>query len=211
MKICIATKNPGKAREFRQMLSREGIAWTDLSQFSDLETPDETGDTFGANAALKASYYAKALDLWALADDSGLAVDALDGNPGVYSARWAEMHDGGSGDADNNALLIHQLTEKGVANAFPPARFVCALALSSPAGEIVLRAQDVVEGEIVPEARGTNGFGYDPHFFVRQFNKTMAELSPDEKHAISHRGKALRALKQHLDRLTVASQASVCE
>jgi XTP/dITP diphosphohydrolase len=207
VKICIATKNPGKAREFREMLSRDGIDWTDLSQLRSVETPEETGETFAENAALKASYYARALNLWALADDSGLAVDALDGRPGVLSARWAEIHDAGAGDADNNALLVRQLSDKGPADAFPTARFVCALALANPAGEVVLRAQDCVEGEVIPEPRGSNGFGYDPHFFVRQFSKTMAELSPAEKHAISHRGKALRALKPHLDQLTDVCQS----
>lgn len=196
VQICVATKNQGKVCEFREMLGSDRLTWTDLSTHAEIETVEETGHTFRANACLKASHYARALNMWALADDSGLAVDALDGKPGVHSARWAEMHDAGKGDAANNALLLKQLDELRTHEEAPTARFLCVLALSDPLGRIILTAQDSVEGALLRAPRGTNGFGYDPLFLVPVLDKSMAELSPGEKHQISHRGKALRSLKQ---------------
>jgi XTP/dITP diphosphohydrolase len=120
-------------------------------------------------------------------------VDALEGSPGVHSARWAEVNNAGKGDADNNALLLKQL--ESVPDDRRTARFVCVLALADPQGRIVLTARDTVEGRVIREARGSNGFGYDPLFFMNEMGRTTAELAPDEKHAISHRGKALRHLR----------------
>lgn len=201
MRLLIATGNPGKVREFRQMLGDDRFAWDDLSHHRDLPAPEETGHTFRANACLKASYYAAALDVWAMADDSGLVVDAIGGKPGVHSARWAELHHTGQGDADNNQLLLSQLS--AVPDPGRTARFMCVLALSDPKGRIILTAEDSVEGRILREPRGANGFGYDPLFYVESMRRTTAELSPDEKHAISHRGKALRRMRELMNRITL--------
>ena len=130
---------------------------------------------------------------WALADDSGLEVDAINASPGVHSARWAEFNNAGKGDADNNRLLLSQLDQTPEAQR--TARFVCVLALSDPNGCIVLTAQDSVSGRILREPRGTNGFGYDP-FFFGHLGRTTAELSPEQKHQISHRGQALRRMRR---------------
>lgn len=194
VRLLIATQNPGKIREFREMLGGDRFAWDDLTRHADLTAPDETGETFQENADLKAAYYARALKQWAVADDSGLEVDALKGKPGVYSARWAELHHAGKGDAANNTLLLKQLEDVD-----PPdrtGRFVCTLALADPTGRIVLTARDTVEGRILDAPRGSNGFGYDPLFLIGELGKTTAELQPEEKHAISHRGKALRRLRE---------------
>jgi XTP/dITP diphosphohydrolase len=198
MNVVISTANAGKAREFREMLGDSRCAWSDLASHRDVPGVEETGATFRANACLKASHYAKALNSWALADDSGLAVDALDGKPGVHSARWAQLHNAGKGDAYNNALLLKQV--ENVPDDRRTARFVCVLALADPDGRIVLTVQDSVEGMLLLSPRGSNGFGYDPLFFFPQLNKTTAELDPDQKHAISHRGKALSRLRELMDR-----------
>jgi XTP/dITP diphosphohydrolase len=199
-KVLIATGNSGKVREFREMLGDARFDWSDLSQHREVPAVEETGKTFRTNACLKASYYATRLGTWALADDSGLEVDALNGSPGVLSARWAQVNNAGTGDADNNALLLRQL--HSVPDQNRTARFVCVLALSDPQGRIVLTARDTVEGQVIHEPRGTNGFGYDPLFLVRELgNRTTAELSPDQKHAVSHRGKALRRMNQLIERV----------
>jgi XTP/dITP diphosphohydrolase len=191
--LLIATTNPGKIREFRQMLDGgPALDFTDLTEHADLPLVEETGTTFLANARLKAAQYARMSHLWSLADDSGLAVDALSGNPGILSARWAASHHAGSGDSDNNALLLRQLA--GIPPDRRSARFVCSLALADPQGRVVLTASDVVEGRILTEPRGGGGFGYDPLFLVESLGMTTAELPPDKKHRISHRGKALRRL-----------------
>ena len=190
--LLIATGNPGKAREFREMLGKSRFAWRSLADYPPGPDVEETGRTFRANACLKAAAYARRHGAWTVADDSGLEVDALGGSPGVLSARWARQHDAGSGDADNNALLLRQLA--GVPDGQRGARFVCVLALADPAGRIILTVRDAVEGRILHAPRGGNGFGYDPLFYVDALGRTTAELSPDQKHAISHRGKALRRL-----------------
>ena len=205
MRLLIATKNAGKAREFREMLGGAvgggdaRFEWCDLSQRPEIADVEETGHTFRANACLKAAHYATASGAWALADDSGLVVDALDGKPGVHSARWARLHDAGTGDADNNTLLLRQLAD--VPDDRRTARFMCVLALADPQGRIVLTAQDAAEGFMLREPRGANGFGYDPLFFIPDMARTTAELAPDEKHAISHRGKALRRMRGLMARL----------
>lgn len=199
MKLLIATGNPGKVKEFREMLGAGRFAWSDLSKKRKVIPIEETGQTFRANACLKASGYAQQLDTWALADDSGLEVDALDGKPGVFSARWAELNNAGKGDAENNALLLKQLAD--VPDEQRTARFVCVLALADPKGRIILTARDTVEGRIIHAPRGNNGFGYDPLFLMADSGKTTAELEPDEKHAISHRGKALRHMKKLMERV----------
>ncbi len=195
--MLIATGNKGKAREFAEMLADFGVECVDLSTLAGVVEPEETGATFRANACLKASYYAKAGRCWALADDSGLEVDAIGKSPGVKSARWAAMHNAGSGDLANNALLLKQIAH--VPEAERTARFVCVLALADPMGRVVLTARDTVEGRILHGPRGSNGFGYDPLFYIESFARTTAELRPVEKHAISHRGKALKQLKQMIE------------
>ncbi|HEX8916232.1 MAG TPA: non-canonical purine NTP pyrophosphatase, partial [Humisphaera sp.] len=135
-KILIATGNPGKVAEFRQMLASDRLAWDDLAQHKGVPEVAETGHTFRENACLKATGYATHLNTWALADDSGLEVDAIDGGPGVYSARWAEMHGAGKGDAANNALLLKQIEH--VPDEKRTGRFVCVLALADPQGRVVL-------------------------------------------------------------------------
>jgi len=190
--ILIATANPAKANEFREMLGADRFRWHDLSSVGKLQQVEETGETFLENASLKAAGYATQAKMWALADDSGLEVDALQGKPGVHSARWAQLNDAGSDDADNNACLLRQI--ENVPDDRRTARFVCVLALSNPQGQIILTARDTVEGRILRAPRGTNGFGYDPLFFIESLGKTTAELGSDQKHQISHRGKALRRL-----------------
>lgn len=204
MEILIATGNAGKAREFREMLGSDGIAWRDFSSFGELLPVEETGTTFQENASLKAAGYATQARMWALADDSGLEVDALDGDPGVYSARWAEKNHTGSGDAANNATLLDQL--RNVPDQKRTARFVCVLALSDETGRIVLTARDSMEGRILHVPRGKNGFGYDPLFLVENLGKTNAELPSDEKHRISHRGKALRKLRELMNEAGIGKQ-----
>lgn len=197
--LLVATGNPGKAREFREMLGQTCFTWQSLGDYPPGPEVPETGETFHDNACLKATAYALRHGTWTLADDSGLEVDALDGRPGVFSARWAAQNAAGKGDADNNALLLRQL--EGIADEKRTARFVCVLALSDPQGKIILTVRDTVEGRILHAPRGTNGFGYDPLFWVESMGLAMAELAPADKHAISHRGKALRQLKATLDNL----------
>jgi XTP/dITP diphosphohydrolase len=198
LRLLIATTNVGKIVEFREMLGDARFEYTDLSQHPRIEAPEETGDTFEANAQLKASFYAKHFGAMTLADDSGLEVDALGGKPGVHSARWAAMHDAGQGDADNNVLLLKQLRE--VPAEKPKARFVCALALADARGEILTTVRGTVDGTILLEPRGDHGFGYDPLFLVPSIGKTTAELTPAQKHGISHRGNALRLMRQEIER-----------
>src|SRR5687768_11421784 len=178
------------------------MEFTDLSQHPRHELVEETGRTFRANACLKASGYARQFKAWTLADDSGLEVDVLAGAPGVLSARWAEVNAAGRGDADNNALLLRQLDHVG--DDRRAARFVCVLALADPDGRVILTARDAVEGQILREPRGANGFGYDPLFLVPELGRTTAELPPDEKHKISHRGKALRRMRALMSRAALA-------
>jgi XTP/dITP diphosphohydrolase len=193
IRILIATGNAHKAVEFRQMLASDRLAWDDLAHHRDAQPVEETGKTFRENACLKASGYATQFNTWALADDSGLEVDALNGSPGVVSARWAELHNAGKGDAANNALLLKQL--ELVPDDRRTGRFVCELALSDPTGRIVLTARGTVEGTVLRAARGANGFGYDPLFFIPSLGMTTAELPSERKHEISHRGQALRVLR----------------
>lgn len=204
MKLLIATSNKGKIREFREMLGADRFEWSDLSEHREITPVEETGETFKDNACLKAAYYARELGTWAMADDSGLEVDAIDRKPGVHSARWAEMNHAGKGDADNNALLLKQI--QAVPDEKRTGRFVCVLALSNPAGEIILTVRDTVEGRIIHEPRGTNGFGYDPLFFVDEMGCTTAELPSEKKHQISHRGKALRQMRKLMDDLHLADK-----
>jgi XTP/dITP diphosphohydrolase len=199
--ILIATGNPDKAREIEQILGVADngtplpVRWRRLTEFDPVEEPIEDGATFQANAELKARYYAGKIGLWTLADDSGLQVDALGGAPGVRSARYAGEQ---ANYADNNALLVAQLS--GVEDQKRTARYRCVAVLSD-GPRILASAEGSVEGRIIDSPRGRGGFGYDPHFYVDDLGMTMAEMTADQKHAISHRGRAVRTLRAELARL----------
>ena len=198
VQVVVATTNPGKLAEIRAILAADHLD-VDLTTMAEhgIAPPVEDGDTFEANALIKARACVQATGIAAIADDSGLEVDALGGEPGVFSARYAgEPGD----DAANNAKLVAALAD--VPAAKRTARFVCAAALVTPdGGEQVVRG--TMEGCIVDEPRGSHGFGYDPHFVSEEIGdgRTNAELTPAEKDAISHRGAAFRALVPAIRRL----------
>ena len=198
--LLVATRNAGKAAELADIVADAfaGKVRSLVDVRDDGFEPDETGRTFRDNACQKASAYAKHFGCHVLADDSGLSVDALDGAPGVFSARFAAMHGAGKGDADNNALLLKQLAD--VPDERRGARFVCVLAIAGPSGRILYTSEGDVRGTILREPRGENGFGYDPLFLIPSLGKTTAELSPQAKAAISHRGSAGRRLGEVLAR-----------
>jgi len=185
-----ATGNPGKLREFRTAAERFGIEVAALPGLKQIPPCEETGRTFKENAILKATYYGKHAPGMLFADDSGLEVDALKGAPGVVSARYAGP---GATDAQNNALLVGNM--RGRENR--RARFVCVIALANR-GELIRTFRGVVEGEILDEPRGGDGFGYDPLFFYSPYGKTLGEIPLEDKMAVSHRGKALAALFRFL-------------
>ncbi len=185
MKIILASNNKNKMREFRELLAgtdAEPISQRDAG--CDFEV-DETGTTFEENAFLKADAVLKATGCIAVADDSGLVVDALNGEPGIYSARYGFGHD--ASDADRNRYLLGELGDEKNRRA----RFVCCVCCCLPDGNTIT-ARGECEGEILDVPRGSNGFGYDPLFRPLGYDVSMAELSADEKNAISHRGKAMR-------------------
>lgn len=192
--VVIATKNKGKAKDFEALfgpLGYEVVTMFDVAPDLDIE---ETGITFEENAILKAEALAQQLNTIVIADDSGLAVDALDGAPGVYSARYAGDHD----DEANMVKLLENM--KDVPDEKRTARFCCAIAIAGPSIKTTT-VFGTCEGKIAYKKRGTNGFGYDPIFFVPSLNKHMAELAPEEKAAISHRGNAIRKLADQLPTL----------
>jgi len=191
-KVIIATKNSGKAKEFIRMFQPYGIEVHTLLDFPEIEDIEETGQTFEENAILKAETVCKQFSQMVIADDSGLIVDALDGRPGIYSARYAGEE---KNDEANNDKVLHEL--RAVEEKDRTARFYCALAFAVP-GKDTITVNGTCEGSILFERRGTNGFGYDPLFYVTEMNKSMAELLPEEKNQISHRAKALRKLESQL-------------
>ena len=192
MTIVAATTNPGKIREIAGILRGAPVELRTLADFPVVPEPHETGATFAENARLKARYYSERLQLPCAADDSGLEVDALDGEPGVHSARWH-----GTDYPVKFQKIYEAMRARGMNRS--AARFVCAVALAV-AGRIVFEAAGTVEGEIAPAPRGTNGFGYDPIFFYPPAARTLAELDLDDKARISHRGKAFAALRDYLMR-----------
>ena len=189
-RIVLATRNRGKLRELAKLL--EGVDVVLLTA-DEVDAPDveETGATFEENAELKATEIARACGLLAIADDSGLEVPDLGGEPGVRSARYSPE----GTDAANNRKLRAEMGRLGLTR--PLARFVCAMCLADPDG-VVATVRGEVEGNLLAEPRGENGFGYDPLFFQADLGKTFAEASAEEKHGVSHRGKALRKLVEHL-------------
>lgn len=192
-RVVLATTNPDKVREIRALLDGVAIDVVGLDRFEAIEPPEETGATFEDNAALKARYYAAATGLPAIAEDSGLEIDALGGQPGVESARFGGSE---SSYAHKFARLYAMLDAAGSRDS--AARFVCAVALADR-DAIRFAARGTVEGRISPEARGTHGFGYDPIFFYPPEGRTLAEVGDDIKRAVSHRGAAFRALRAWLE------------
>ncbi len=190
MKVYCATGNPGKLREFQLAGELLAIDVEPLAGLKTIAPPEETGATFEENASLKAAYYSRFAPGLLFADDSGLAVDALDGAPGVYSARYAGPH---ATDHENNELLLRNLAN----NPNRTARFVCVIALAEN-GSVHQTFRGEVEGEILPAARGPGGFGYDPLFYYPPFGCSFGEVDGPKKFDVSHRGKALRALLKYL-------------
>ena len=192
--LVIASKNKGKIREIRQIYADLPVA---IVEQADLPDVVEDGNSFSANARKKAVEIARHTGKWALADDSGLEVDALGGAPGIHSARWS-----GAGDEANNDKLLAELRD------VPPpartARYRAVVVIADPQGRVVAEADGACEGLIGFVRKGTGGFGYDPLFVVPQFGQTMAELPSETKHSISHRGEALRRLRTPLTQALAA-------
>lgn len=186
--LVVATSNPGKLEEMQAYLG--DTDWELALKPKDLEV-EETGVTFMENARLKASQVAKATEQWAIADDSGLSVEALNGAPGIYSARY------GSTDSQRIERLLRELGDTENRSA----RFVCAIAIARPNGEIALEVEGTAPGEILHGSKGTGGFGYDPIFYVRDLDLTFAQMSPEQKRQHSHRGAAFRQLLPQLETL----------
>ncbi len=206
-RLLLATNNPHKVEELTQIFAAlphapKLLTLNDADPDRTIPEPDETADTFLGNALIKAHAYAAATNLPCLADDSGLEVDALNGDPGVRSARYAN-HDGPRDQRDNanNTLLLNNL--KHTPDERRTARFVCAMAVVTPAGQTIATARGTFEGRIAYAPKGTNGFGYDPLLILSDSadplnGKHAAELTPQQKHARSHRGQAARAIAEQL-------------
>ncbi|MBW8035601.1 MAG: RdgB/HAM1 family non-canonical purine NTP pyrophosphatase [Planctomycetes bacterium] len=200
-KILVATTNKGKLTELRAMLDLD-VEWVGLDDLGGFEEVIEDGSTFAANARKKALTYAAASGFWTLADDSGLVIDALEGAPGVHSARFS----GDKADGEDRGLIDHRNIArvlelmKDISEDKRGARFVCSLCLAN-ANKVLLETEGVCEGMIAGAEVGDNGFGYDPIFIVEQLGKTTAQLSSSRKNAISHRGNAIRKLKPMLAKL----------
>ena len=190
--LLVASSNQGKLIEMTQALAPLGLEIVSLKKFSQVPEVAETGNTFFENASIKARAYAAFSGLTTLADDSGLVVEALAGAPGVYSARYAGEH---ASDEENCQKLLEEM--KMIPAGKRQAAFVCALALYDPVTKEELFFEGRVDGDILFEKRGANGFGYDPLFFVPGLGKTTAELTLEEKNKISHRGLAIQKLKKH--------------
>jgi XTP/dITP diphosphohydrolase len=189
-RLLVATTNRGKLREIADILAGSPVTLLNLEDCAPVPEPEETGTTFADNARLKARYYARATGLVSVADDSGLEIEALDNAPGVQSARWH-----GSDYAVKFRKIQELLKARGATGS--RARFVCHVAVAR-GDEIIFEARGIVNGTIVAEPRGGNGFGYDPIFFYPPLGRTLAELEPREKSAVSHRGQAFAALRDRL-------------
>ncbi|MBO5587552.1 MAG: RdgB/HAM1 family non-canonical purine NTP pyrophosphatase [Acidaminococcaceae bacterium] len=185
--LVIATSNLGKLDEFKEMFKDVPVTLKCLADYPQMVPPNENGRTFAANAKIKATYYARNLKEYCLADDSGLEVKALDGAPGVRSARFAGEE---ATDKENNDLLLQQMKFQITRTC----RFRCALAVANPNGKIVGEADGSCEGMLLHEPLGDNGFGYDPLFWSTELHKGLGEATADEKNKISHRGKAVKKL-----------------
>lgn len=193
--IVLASRNTKKAIEIARLLEPLEISVLGLNQFPEVPEIVESGITFAENAAIKAGQTASIIGEWTIADDSGLIVDALDGEPGVYSARYAGDH---ATDADNNAKLLDAL--RGIPPEKRTAKFVCHLAVADPTGAIVISVEGSCRGLIIEDDRGIQGFGYDPLFLVPEFHRTFGQLSLLVKSQISHRARAFHQLVPQLKR-----------
>jgi XTP/dITP diphosphohydrolase len=189
--LLLGTRNPGKLREITSILEGSGWSFSSLQEFDHVGSAEENGVTYAENAIAKAQFYAAATGLVALADDSGLEVAALDGAPGVYSARYAGEH---ASDADRRQLLQSELSN----NPDRRARFVAVVAIADPAGTVLNVSEGICDGTITFAARGTGGFGYDPLFIPDGYTQTFAELPESIKNRISHRALALAQTKEFL-------------
>ena len=190
--LLVATTNPGKLREIADILADVPVTLLTLRECDPVPEPEETGATFAENARLKARYYSEATGQLTVADDSGLEIAALDNAPGVHSARWHGT------DYPTKFRKIQELfRERDVTGS--AARFVCHIAVAQ-ADRIVFEAEGTIDGQIIAEPRGENGFGYDPIFFYPPFNRTLAEIPTDQKSTVSHRGKAFAQLGAFLSR-----------
>ena len=192
MKIFLATGNKHKIKEIEKIFRMDNVEILSINDGIEIPEVEEDGTTFEENSKKKALEIAKFTNMITIADDSGLCVDALDGAPGVYSARYAGEH---GNDLDNNKKLVREL--QGIENR--KARFVCVITLAKPTGE-TYSFRGEVEGDIIDVPQGTEGFGYDPHFFMKEYGKTLAEI-PEIKNKISHRARALEKLKENLDEI----------
>ncbi|MBA2495398.1 MAG: XTP/dITP diphosphatase [Acidobacteria bacterium] len=199
LELLAATKNAGKIKELKASLSNLHIRFRDLSEFPNVIEVEETGADFAENAVLKAQFYALQTRMWALADDSGLEVKALDGAPGIFSARYAGEN---STDGEKIAKLLQELNQIQEERC---ARFVCTIAISNEKGEIKFLANGVCAGKIALTPSGTNGFGYDPIFIPDGFEQTFGELSSKIKQKISHRAQAIKKINRYLRDFTVSS------
>lgn len=184
--LLLGTRNRGKVKEITSILEDSGWSFCSLQEVEDIESPEENGETYADNAILKARFYAAATGQFALADDSGLEVEALGGAPGVLSARYAGEN---ASDADRRELLLSELANIG--NKQRRARFVSVVAITDPDGRVLNVSEGICEGTIASAPRGTGGFGYDPLFVPDGYEQTFAELPSDLKNRISHRGIAL--------------------
>jgi XTP/dITP diphosphohydrolase len=191
--LVLGTRNPKKLQELQEILADLPLELADLTRFPEAPEIVEDGKTFEDNARKKATELAKMLRHWVLAEDSGLVVPALKGEPGVYSARYAGKQ---GDDTANNALLLQKLAGKPL--EYCAAYYVCVAALSDPAGNVVGVTEGRCHGRIISEYRGTGGFGYDPLFLIPEYHQTFGELSARVKHALSHRAKALERMRPML-------------
>ena len=199
MRLVVATTNPGKIREIEGVLHGAPVELVGLDAFERIPEPEETGATFAENARLKALYYSNVTKLPSVADDSGIEIAALNGAPGVHSARWH-----GTDYAIKFEKIYELLRERGLRTS--PARFVCRVALAGR-GRVIYETEGVVDGLIAPQPKGTNGFGYDPIFFYPPFHCTLAELDLERKARVSHRGKAFAGLRAYLSSNLLPSAA----
>jgi XTP/dITP diphosphohydrolase len=191
--LLIATNNAGKIRELTALLSNLPLRLRRLSEFPQIVEVEETGETFAANAELKARLYSRQTNLWTLADDSGLEVDALNGAPGVLSARYGGAN---ATDAERNARLLAALNETD--DPHRTARFICTIAIYEPEAETMKLFTGSCEGRIARHPRGDNGFGYDPLFVPDGYAQTFGELPDELKQQLSHRARALQAVRAYL-------------
>ncbi|MCL1949779.1 MAG: XTP/dITP diphosphatase [Turicibacter sp.] len=199
--IMIATKNPGKVKEFEHIFKPFGVTVKSLFDFPEVEDIEETGTTFEENALLKARSIAQSQNIVVLADDSGLEVDALSGRPGVYSARYAGP---GRDDAANIEKVLKEL--EGIPNQNRGARFVCCLAMAMPTGEEYV-VRGTCPGIIATSCTGDEGFGYDPIFYLPELGKTMAQIPKSQKNVLSHRANAFVQLQEILQQLGIKKEA----